>query len=55
MRKIQEQVQKDNIAGNLNIENRFVKKDEVIIALKDGKNIIADFAGKVGKEITQEF
>ena len=47
-------VQKDNIAGNLNIENRFVKKDEVIIALKDGKNIIADFAGKVGKrEIAQ--
>ncbi len=47
-------VQKDNVAGNLNIENRFVKKDEVIIALKDGKNIIADFAGKVGKrEIAQ--
>ena len=49
-------VQKDNIAGNLNIENRFVKKDEVIIALKDGKNIIADFAGKVGKEkLPREF
>ena len=47
-------VQKDNIAGNLNIENRFVKKDEIIIALKDGKNIIADFGGKVGKrEIAQ--
>ena len=47
-------VQKDNIAGNLNIENRFVKKGEIIIALKDGKNIIADFEGKVGKrEIAQ--
>ena len=47
-------VQKDNIAGNLNIENRFVKKDEIIIALKDGKNIIADFDGKIGKrEIAQ--
>ena len=47
-------VQKDNIVGNINIENRFVKKDEIIIALKDGKNIIADFGGKVGKrEIAQ--
>ena len=43
-------VQKDEIVGNLNIENRFVKKGEIIIALKDGKNIIADFGGKVGKE-----
>ena len=47
-------VQKDNIVGNLNIENRFVKKGEIIIALKDGKNIVADFEGKVGKrEIAQ--
>ena len=47
-------VKKDNIVGNLNIENRFVKKGEIIIALKDGKNIIADFGGKVGKrEIAQ--
>ena len=47
-------VQKDNIAGNINIENRFVKKGEIIIALKDGKNIVADFKGKVGKrEIAQ--
>ena len=47
-------VQKDNIAGNLNIENRFVKKDEIIVALKDGKNIVADFSGKLGKrEIAQ--
>ena len=47
-------VQKDNIVGNLNIENRFVKKGEIIIALKDGKNVVADFEGKVGKrEIAQ--
>ena len=47
-------VQKDQIIGNLNIENRFVKKGEIIIALKDGKNIIADFKGKIGKrEIAQ--
>ena len=47
-------VQKDNIAGNINIQNRFVKKGEIIIALKDGKNIVADFKGKVGKrEIAQ--
>ena len=47
-------VKKDNIIGNLNIENRFVKKDEIIIALKDKKNIIADFEGKIGKrEIAQ--
>ncbi len=47
-------VQKDNIVGNLNIENRFVKEGEIIIALKDGNNIVADFSGKVGKrEIAQ--
>ena len=47
-------VQKDEIVGNLNIANRFVKKDEIIIALKDGKNIVADFEGKIGKrEIAQ--
>ncbi len=47
-------VKKDNIVGNLNIENRFVKKGELIIALKDQKNIIADFEGKLGKrEIAQ--
>ena len=47
-------VQKDEIVGNLNISNRFVKKDEIIIALKDGKNIVADFEGKIGKrEIAQ--
>ena len=47
-------VRKDNIVGNLNIENRFVKKDEIIVALQNGENIIADFAGKLGKrEIAQ--
>ncbi len=47
-------VQKDEIVGNLNIENRFVKKGEIIMALKDGKNITADFEGKIGKrEIAQ--
>jgi len=47
-------VTKNDIVGNLNIENRFVKKGEIIIALKDEKNIIADFEGKIGKrEIAQ--
>ena len=47
-------VSKDNVVGNLSIENRFVKKDEVIVALQNGKNIIADFEGKLGKrEIAQ--
>ena len=47
-------IKKDNILGNLNIENRFVKKGEIIIALKDQKNIVADFNGKLGKrEIAQ--
>ena len=47
-------VKKDDMVGNLNIENRFVKKDEIIIALKNDENIIADFQGKVGtREIAQ--
>ena len=47
-------VSKNNIVGNLNIENRFVKKDEIIVALKNGGNIIANFEGKLGKrEIAQ--
>ncbi len=33
-------IKKENIVGNVNIENRFVKKGEIIIALKDEKNII---------------
>ena len=47
-------VKKNEITGNLNIENRFVKKDEIIITLKNDENIIADFQGKVGtREIAQ--
>ena len=47
-------IKKDNVVGNLRIENRFVKKGEIIAALKNSNNIIADFAGKLGKrEIAQ--
>ena len=47
-------VKKNDIVGNLNIENRFVQKDEIIITLKNDENIVADFQGKVGtREIAQ--
>ena len=47
-------VKKADILGNFNIENRFVKKGDIIVALKDSENIIADFEGKLGKrEIAQ--
>tara|TARA_B100001057_G_scaffold496023_1_gene596417 strand:+ start:847 stop:1719 length:873 start_codon:yes stop_codon:yes gene_type:complete len=47
-------VKKSDIVGNLRIQNRFVKKGEVIAALKNSNNIIADFAGRLGKrEIAQ--
>tara|TARA_A100000164_G_scaffold184354_1_gene163782 strand:- start:118 stop:990 length:873 start_codon:yes stop_codon:yes gene_type:complete len=47
-------IKKNNVIGNLRIENRFVKKGEIIAALKSSNNIIADFAGKLGKrEIAQ--
>ena len=47
-------VKKENIVGNFNIENRFVEANEIIVALKDSENIVADFEGKVGKrEIAQ--
>jgi membrane fusion protein, multidrug efflux system len=47
-------VRASEIEGKLNIENRFVKKDEIILTLKDGEKLKADFAGKVGKrEIAQ--
>ena len=47
-------VSKDNIVGNLNIENRFVKKGEIIVAVQNGEGMIADFEGKLGKrEIAQ--
>ena len=43
-----------DISGKLNIVNRFVKKNEIILKLKDGTNIVADFDGKLGKrEIAQ--
>ena len=47
-------VKKNDVVGNLRIENRFVKKGEIIAALKNSNNIIADFSGKLGKrEIAQ--
>jgi membrane fusion protein, multidrug efflux system len=47
-------VQASEIAGKLEIDNRFVKKGETILTLKEGEKIIADFAGKLGKrEIAQ--
>ena len=47
-------IKKNDVAGNLKIENRFVKKGEIIAALKNSNNIVADFAGKLGKrEIAQ--
>ena len=42
-------VQASEVEGKINIENRFVKKGEVILTLKDGEQLIADFAGKLGK------
>jgi len=47
-------VQAKEINGKLNLENRFVKKGDVILSLKDGEKLVADFAGKLGKrEIAQ--
>ncbi len=47
-------IKKDNIVGNFNIEGRFVKKGEMIAALKNNEKIIAEFSGKLGKrEIAQ--
>ncbi len=47
-------IKKDDIVGNLKIDGRFVKKGELIAALKDNENIIAEFSGKLGKrEIAQ--
>ncbi len=47
-------VKKEDVIGNFNIDNRFVKKGEIIVALKNSENIIADFEGKLGKrEIAQ--
>ena len=47
-------IKTSEVSGKLNIENRFVKKGEVILRLKSGEEIIADFEGKLGKrEIAQ--
>ena len=47
-------IKTSEVPGKLNIENRFVKKGEVILRLKSGEEIIADFEGKLGKrEIAQ--
>ena len=47
-------VKTTDILGKLDIENRFVKKGEIILKLKDGSSLIADFEGKLGKrEIAQ--
>ena len=47
-------VKENDIVGNFNIDERFVKKGDIIVALKDNQNIIAEFAGKLGKrEIAQ--
>ena len=43
-------IKKDNIVGNLNIVNRFVKKGEIIIALKDEKKLLQILKEKLGKE-----
>ena len=42
-------VKASEIKGKFNIENRFVKKNEIILTFKDGEELKADFAGKVGK------
>ena len=47
-------VKKEDIIGNFNINNRFVRKGDIIVALKNRENIVADFEGKLGKrEIAQ--
>ena len=47
-------VQASEIDGKLKINNRFVKEGEIILTLKDGEKLIADFDGKLGKrEIAQ--
>tara|TARA_B100000963_G_scaffold94025_1_gene80957 strand:- start:3742 stop:4608 length:867 start_codon:yes stop_codon:yes gene_type:complete len=47
-------VKTTDILGKLDIDNRFVKKGEIILKLQDGSNLVADFEGKLGKrEIAQ--
>ena len=47
-------IKTDDVAGKLNIDNRFVKKGETILNFKNGEKIVAEFEGKLGKrEIAQ--
>ena len=47
-------IKTSEVDGELNIDNRFVKKGETILKLTSGEKIIADFEGKLGKrEIAQ--
>ena len=47
-------IKTNEVSGKLNIDNRFVKKGEIILRLVSGEEIIADFEGKLGKrEIAQ--
>ena len=47
-------ITRTNIDGEISVDNRFVKKDEVITKLLDGTEIKADFEGKLGtREIAQ--
>ena len=47
-------IKTSEVDGELNIDNRFVKKGETILKLTSGEKIIADFGGKLGKrEIAQ--
>ena len=47
-------IKTNEVAGKLKIDNRFVKKGEIILRLTSGEEVIADFAGKLGKrEIAQ--
>ena len=47
-------IKESEVSGKLNIENRFVKKGDVILRLKSGEEVIADYEGKLGKrEIAQ--
>ena len=47
-------IKKDEIKGQFNIENRFVKTGDLIAVLKNGEKIFAEIDGKLGKrEIAQ--
>ena len=47
-------IKTSEVDGELNIDNRFVNKGEIILKFKSGEKLIADFQGKLGKrEIAQ--